>query len=60
MLRKVGIPKLPESLHDLGQAGSVVRELTTVVDNRHVENQKDEAKELFFAGLCTMFSNQYS
>jgi len=43
--------KIGESLRDLRQVGLVVRELTTVVDNIHVENQKDEIRELFFDGL---------
>jgi len=43
--------KIGESLHDLRQVGLVVREVTTVVNNIHVENQKDEIRELFFDGL---------
>ena len=43
--------KIGGSLGDLRELGLVIRELTTVVDNIHVENQKDEIRELFFDGL---------
>ncbi len=43
--------KIGKSLRDLRRLGNVMRELTRVVDNIHVENQKDEIRELFFDGL---------
>ncbi len=43
--------RIGKSLHDLRKLGNVIRELITVVDNIHVENQKDEMRELFFDGL---------
>ena len=43
--------KIGKSLRDLRGLGNVMRELISIVDNRHVENQKDEIRELFFDGL---------
>ncbi len=50
--------KIAESLHDLRQAGLVVHELTTVVDNKQVKNPKDGVQELFFDDLYIISSNQ--
>jgi hypothetical protein len=43
--------KIGNSLSEMRRVGKVQRELTSFEDNRHVEDQKDEIRGLFFDGL---------